>query len=86
MYRVRFGRDAAKALARMPQDQAKRIRTGIDRLARDPRALNLDVKRLKGRRGFRLRIGDWRVIYEIDAEEETIDIVRVRPRGSAYQD
>jgi len=86
MHRLRFGRDAEKALARMPRDQARRIRAGIDRLAQDPWAPNLDVRRLKGQRGFRLRIGDWRVIYEIDTEEGTIVIARLRPRGGAYQD
>jgi mRNA interferase RelE/StbE len=86
MYLVRFGRAVEKALARMPRDQARRIRAGIDRLAHDPSAPNLDVRRLKGQPGFRLRIGDWRVIYEIDAEEGAILILRVRPRGGAYQD
>jgi mRNA interferase RelE/StbE len=70
----------------MPRDQARRIRAGIDRLALDPWAPHFDVKRLKGQRGFRLRIGDWRVIYEIDTAEGTIVIFRVRPRGGAYQD
>jgi mRNA interferase RelE/StbE len=86
MYRLKFGRGAQKALARMPRDQAKRIRAGIDRLANDPWAPNLDVRRLRGQHGHRLRIGDWRVIYEIDFEEGTIVIVRIRPRGGAYQD
>jgi mRNA interferase RelE/StbE len=86
MYRLRFGRDAEKALARMPRDQARRVRAGIDRLANDPWAANLDVKRLRGQQGHRLRIGDWRVIYDINSEEGTIVIVRIRPRGGAYQD
>jgi mRNA interferase RelE/StbE len=86
MYRLRFGRDAEKALARMPRNQARRIQAGIDRLANDPRAPNLDVRRLRGQQGHRLRIGDWRVIYEIDSEGGTIVIVRIRPRGGAYQD
>jgi mRNA-degrading endonuclease RelE of RelBE toxin-antitoxin system len=45
MHRVRFGREAQKALARLPRDQARRIRTGIEKLARDPRTPNLDVRR-----------------------------------------
>jgi mRNA interferase RelE/StbE len=55
-------------------------------LANDPWAPNLDIRRLRGQQGHRLRIGDWRVIYEIDSEEGTIVIVRIRPRGGAYQD
>jgi mRNA interferase RelE/StbE len=55
-------------------------------LANDPWAPNLDVKRLRGQYGHRLRVGDWRVIYEIDSEEDTIVILRIRPRGGAYQD
>jgi mRNA interferase RelE/StbE len=86
MYRVRFARQAGKALARLPQNQARRIRTGIGELAQDPWAPNLDVRRLKGQQGFRLRVGDWRVIYEIDAEEGVIVVARIRPRGGAYKD
>jgi mRNA interferase RelE/StbE len=86
MYRVRFDRAAVKVLARLPRDQANRIRTGITTLAQNPWAPNLDVKRLRGRQGFRLRIGDWRVVYEIDKTEGTIIVARIRPRGGAYQD
>jgi mRNA-degrading endonuclease RelE of RelBE toxin-antitoxin system len=52
MYRVRFGRGAEKVLARLPRDQARRIPTGIDKLAEDPWAPNLDARRLKGNGDF----------------------------------
>jgi mRNA interferase RelE/StbE len=38
-------------------------------LAADPHARNNNVKRLVGRAGFRLRVGDWRMIYELRAAE-----------------
>jgi mRNA-degrading endonuclease RelE of RelBE toxin-antitoxin system len=48
MSRLKFTREAEKALARMPRDQARRIRAGIDRLANDPWAPNLDIRRSGG--------------------------------------
>jgi mRNA interferase RelE/StbE len=49
---------------------------------RNPVSLSNNVKRLKGRDGLRLRIGDWRVIFHED--RETIDVLIIGPRGSVY--
>jgi len=42
------------------------------------------LRKLKGRAESRLRVGDWRVIVELDLEARTIVIQRVLPRGRAY--
>jgi mRNA interferase RelE/StbE len=45
-----------------------------------------DVRRLRGeRRLWRLRVGDWRVIFGRDDSERVIDVLAVRPRGRAYR-
>ncbi|MCW5854016.1 MAG: type II toxin-antitoxin system RelE/ParE family toxin [Anaerolineae bacterium] len=45
------------------------------------------MKKLKGREDqWRLRVGDWRIIFEIDAPGRVIYIVRVLPRKDAYGD
>jgi mRNA interferase RelE/StbE len=44
-----------------------------------------DVKRLVGGTLWRLRIGDWRVIFERDDERRLILVLEVHPRGSAYR-
>jgi mRNA interferase RelE/StbE len=62
---------------------AERILDKIELYAGEPQALAANVKRLKGDPGFRLRVGDWRVLFDEDAE--TVRVRGVRPRGSAYE-
>lgn len=69
---------------RMPRDQALRIRRKIDELARDPyNAPN--VKKLTEHPGFRLRVGDWRIVYLLIEERVVIHVVRIAPRGEVYK-
>lgn len=81
--RIAYSASTARTLMRMDRSTSKRIREKIALLAADPAALANNVKTLKGGDGLmRLRVGDWRVIYT-----ETLvvlTIVRVAPRGSAY--
>lgn len=59
-----------------------RVLAAIDRLvARDP---SLDVRRLTGSPEYRIRVGDWRVRFILDAEAQMIVVQRVLPRGRAY--
>jgi mRNA interferase RelE/StbE len=60
----------------------RRVLTAIGRLVSDPRSVEL--RKLKGRPESRLRVGDWRVILELDVDERIIIIERVLPRGRAY--
>jgi len=55
----------AKTLFRFPVNWQKRIVAKIKGIAVDPYARHNNVTRLQGRDGYRLRIGDWRVIYEL---------------------
>src|SRR5258708_9047948 len=66
MYGILFSRDAIKVLRRMPRNTARLIRSKIDGLAQDPYAPNNNVKKLVGRPGYRLRVGDWRVISDLE--------------------
>ena len=45
----------------------KRIVAKIRQVAADPYSPNRNVTKLQGRDGYRLRVGDWRIIYELDA-------------------
>ena len=62
-----------------------RIRQLLDRLAEDPERRDVDVKPLRGNRGFRMRAGDHRVIYDRDDETRVIEILRIGPRGDVYK-
>jgi mRNA interferase RelE/StbE len=64
---------------------AKLIRGKIDALARDPRASNKNAAKLTGRLGYRLRVGDWRVIYELDHQQRILNVLIIGPRGSVYE-
>lgn len=43
-----------------------------------------NVKKLKGRDGYRLRVGDWRVVYDIHNGELVLLVIEIGPRGSIY--
>jgi mRNA interferase RelE/StbE len=84
VWKLEFSRDAVRALLRMPRDEARRVRGKLDRLARDPHAMP-NVKQLTGHPGFRLRIGDWRVLYLLHDERIVIHVIRIARRGDAYR-
>ncbi|MCX5513378.1 cytotoxic translational repressor of toxin-antitoxin stability system [Kaistia algarum] len=84
MKQITFHSEAVKALTRMPANTARLIRSKIAQYAADPASLANNVKALKGREGYlRLRVGDWRVIFTEDGE--VIAIIRIAPRGGAYE-
>jgi mRNA interferase RelE/StbE len=83
MKRVVYSRDAVKTLRRMPANTAQLIRSKVDLYAADPSAQANNVKMLRGEPGlFRLRAGDWRVLFTED--HIVVAIIRIAPRGSAY--
>ncbi|MFM2041687.1 MAG: hypothetical protein RLY86_263 [Pseudomonadota bacterium] len=83
MYEVRYTADALKTLRRIPRTTALLIRAKVTALAADPMAAQ-QVKKLKGRDAYRLRVGDWRVIYEIENGRMVIIVVKIGPRGDVY--
>jgi mRNA interferase RelE/StbE len=85
VYRVLFTRSADKTFRRLPRHIAQRIRRSLDDLATNPYAEHLDVTKLQNRPGYRLRVGDWRVIYEIVSDELTILVLRIGSRGEVYR-
>ena len=66
----------------MGANNSRRIRDKIEQYATDPMSLANNIKRLKGREGLRLRIGDWRVIF--DETRDTVIIVAVGHRREVY--
>jgi mRNA interferase RelE/StbE len=66
----------------MPANMSALLRSKVEQYARDPKSLANNVKRLQGRPGFRLRVGDWRVIF--DVSKDTVDVRAIGPRGGVY--
>ena len=85
MFTITYSRVATRTLRRIPANAAATIREKIAELAENPNAPNANVQPLRGRDELRLRFGDWRVIYRIDQDAETIRVRLIRPRGSAYR-
>ncbi len=85
MYSIEYSPPARKVLKAMPRKLAERIMDKIEALAADPFAPNNNVKRLTGHPGYRLRVGDWRILYTVHAQDLLIAVVRIAPRGGVYQ-
>lgn len=84
MYRVVTTKSFDKALARLPLNWQKRIVAKIKGVATDPYAPNNNLAKLQGRDGYRLRVGDWRVIYELQDERLVMLVLDMGPRGGIY--
>jgi mRNA interferase RelE/StbE len=85
VYRIVFAKRADKALRKMPRNTAKLIREKLDEIAADPHAKHNNVTRLQNRPAFRLRMGGWRVIYELHDDELVVLVLRIGPRGGVYR-
>jgi mRNA interferase RelE/StbE len=85
MYRLVFTKKAEKFLRRLPRNEAKRIREKLVLLAENPYAANNNVTAMQNRPGYRLPIGNWRVIYIIQDEELIILVLKIGSRGDIYR-
>ncbi len=84
MYLITFSKDADKALRRMPKNTAQTIVKKIKELATNPQEMR-NVKKLSDHPGYRLRVGDWRVIYTINNNELLIHVIKIKSRGEVYK-
>lgn len=79
-WRIEIRPAAIKSLRRLATRDRERISSAIDALPEG------DVKLLRGpERLWRLRVGDWRVIFDRRDAERVIDVLVVSPRGRAYR-
>jgi len=85
VYRIIFTKEAQKALLRLPRNSALLVRQKLEQLAIDPYAPNTNANKLQNRSGYRLRIGDWRVIYEIQSDELIVLVLKIAQRGDVYR-
>ncbi len=86
MWKIEYKTPVIRVLARMSRKVAKLIEGKIEQLANNPYAPNNNVTALKGMNNYyRLRVGDWRVVYRMDGQILTIVVLKIAPRGGAYQ-
>jgi mRNA interferase RelE/StbE len=83
MYQVRLRRRAVKDLSDVPKEYARLVARHIDGLSENPRPPS--AKKLKGIGGYSLRVGVYRVLYDIDDSARVVTIYRVKHRREAYR-
>ena len=82
-YRVLLRRGARRQLSRLPATGYSRALLAIRRLGDDPRPAG--SLKLTDREAWRIRVGDCRVIYEIDDQTQTVTVLRVLHRKDSYR-
>ncbi len=83
-YQIEFSRRAEKQFEDLPQQIQQRIRPRIDALAEDPRPPG--VKKLEETENqYRLRVGDYRIVYEIHDAILLVILVRIGHRSDVYR-
>lgn len=82
-YSITILRKAQKALANLPANSYGRVRDSIRELGNKPRPDG--CRKLVGRSGWRIRIGDYRVIYEVDDQQKTVTILSIGHRRDIYK-
>ena len=83
VYSLRFRKSVAKDLRAIPKKDLVRILTHIDSLALDPRPAGCE--KLSGLDRYRLRVGVYRLLYEIEDDVLTVLVVKVAHRRDAYR-
>ena len=82
-YSIQIKKSALRELHKLPESDRPRLIAAIDQLAEHPHAGKLLKGDLSGLR--RLRVGDYRIIYEVDEEEVLILILRAAHRKNIYR-
>ncbi len=83
-YRVDIARRAVKVIARLPRPDQQRIRAAVDLLGDEPRPPG--CTKLAGEDSvYRVRIGDYRILYEVFDARLVIHVVRIGHRREVYR-
>ncbi len=83
MYKVRILRRAVKDIARLPKEYSRLVVERIDLLQENPRPAG--AKKIQGTMDYRLRVGVYRILYEINDHARVVTVYRVRHRREAYR-
>lgn len=82
-YSVYLKRSAAKELEALPLKDRRRVAARIGALANEPRPPG--VEKISGQEKYRIRQGDYRVLYAIDDPALTVTVVKLGHRGDVYR-
>lgn len=84
-YRICLESTAERDLERLPKDALRRVDAVFSALAENPRPRG--IVKLQGRLGdgWRVRVGEYWMLYTIDDEARVVSVFRIKPRQSAYR-
>ncbi len=82
-YKIFFKESVEKDLRSTPQKDLKKILTGIEALAKEPRPHGSE--KLSGQEKYRIRQGMYRIIYSIQDQELTVWVVKIGHRKDVYR-
>jgi len=83
-YSIEIKKSAAKEIAALPQNERGRIIRKIQLFADDPRPHG--CKKLSGEEKYRIRVGPYRILYQIEDEKLVIYVVKVGHRRDVYRE
>ncbi len=86
-FRVELARSAARAFERAPRPERRRLERAIDSLSRNPRPAGKLVKAIQGTKDafLRMRVGDYRVMYEVAEADRVVLILGIIQRKDLEQ-
>ena len=82
MYSIEFRASAARQFRKLPEQVQRRLRQKIDLLATNPRPHGYEP--LEGEPGYRVKVGDYRIVYDIQDQVLVVLILRVAHRRHVY--
>jgi mRNA interferase RelE/StbE len=86
-YKIELSKRSFKYLDKLDQNTKKRISNQFKILSENPRNSELDIKKLKGDSSlYRLRVGNYRILYSIEDHKLIIVVITIGPRGDVYND
>ncbi|HVQ44873.1 MAG TPA: type II toxin-antitoxin system RelE/ParE family toxin [Candidatus Saccharimonadia bacterium] len=83
LYSVTFRASAARELRKLPISVRKQVSELIDSLTHDPRPHG--VKKMTGVDAWRIRIGDYRVVYSVMDQQLVVEIIKIGNRREVYR-
>lgn len=84
-YAIEFVRSARKDFEKLPARIRERIVEALTVLSLNPYSELLKVKKLKGAELFRIRLGDYRVVYEVRKKQLVVVVIKVGHRSEVYR-
>lgn len=83
MYQITFRSSAIKELRKLPADYRKSVASAIDGLVEVPRPTG--VKKMAGIDAWRIRVGEYRIVYSIEDKQLVIEVIRIGHRREVYR-